>query len=82
MNATTIKLDAALHARIRRLRAREQSLTGYVRELVEREERVRRMEKTAAEYEALLAAHPDEGVWLAEWERAPLEAPLKASRRP
>ena len=39
MQATTIKLDIKLHSAIRKLKPREQSLTGYVRELVAREEK-------------------------------------------
>ena len=78
MQATTIKLDAKLHTAIRRLKPREQSLTGYVRELVAREEKCAALESAAEAYATLLAAHKDEAAWLADWEGAPLaEAPKR-----
>ena len=76
MQATTIKLDPRLHTAIRRLKPREQSLTGYVRELVAREEKRSALEAAAEAYAALLAAHKGEKGRLADWEAAPLaEAP-------
>ena len=41
MQATTIKLDPLLHRSIRKLKPASQTLTGYVRELVAREEKRR-----------------------------------------
>ena len=72
MQATTIKLDARLHSAIRQLKPREQTLTGYVRELVAREERRAALESAAGDYAALLARHKDEAAWLEDWEAAPL----------
>jgi hypothetical protein len=72
MQATTIKLDAKLHTSIRKLKPREQSLTGYVRDLIAGEERRRALEAAADEYEGLLASNKDEATWLKEWESAPL----------
>ena len=81
MQATTIKLDSKLHVSIRRLKPREQTLTGYVRELVAKEEKRCALEAAADAYEALLATNKDEAGWLAAWEAAPLADPPKQSRR-
>lgn len=81
MHATTIKLDPSLHTAIRRLKPREQSLTGYVRELVSREEKHAALESASDAYSALLARHPDEAAWLAAWESAPLAAAPKRRRK-
>ena len=72
MQATTIKMDSKLHVAIRRLKPREQTLTGYVRDLVAREEKRCALESAADAYAALLAASKDETGWLAAWEAAPL----------
>ncbi len=77
MNATTIKLEAALHASIRRMKPREQSLTGFVRELVAREEKRRALERAAGAYAGLLAQNKEEAAWLESWESAPLAAAPK-----
>ena len=72
MQATTIKLDARLHSSIRRMKPREQTLTGFVRDLVVREEKRRALESAADAYAALLEGHKDEAAWLTAWESAPL----------
>ena len=81
MHATTIKLDTNLHSAIRRLKPREQSLTGYVRELVAREEKSVALESAADAYAALLAANKTEAAWLAGWEAAPLAESPKRRRK-
>ena len=81
MHATTIKLDTRLHTAIRRLKPREQSLTGYVRELVAREEKCAALESAADAYAALLAANKAEAAWLAGWEAAPLAGAPKRRRK-
>jgi thymidylate kinase len=78
MAATTIKLDASLHAAIRRLKKRDQSLIGYVRNLVAQEAKRTALHAAADAYIALLAKHKKEAMWLDEWEAAPL---AKAPRR-
>ena len=78
MQATTIKLDAKLHTSIRKLKPREQSLTGYVRELIAGEEKRRALESAADAYACLLASNKDEAAWLEEWQSAPLaQAPKR-----
>lgn len=77
MQATTIKVDPKLHSSIRRLKARDQTVTGFVRELITGEEKRRALESAATAYTALMAAHQDEAAWLLEWESAPLAAAPK-----
>ncbi len=81
MEATTIKLDARLHASIRRLKPPDQSLTGYVRDLVAREEKRASLHAAADAYARLLATRKDEAGWLAEWEAARLAQPPKRRRK-
>ena len=81
MEATTIKLDARLHAAIRRLKERDQTLTAYVRALVAREEKRSALHNAADAYKALLARSKDEAESLAEWEAAPLAETPKHRRR-
>lgn len=81
MEATTIKLDARLHSAIRRLKVRDQSLTGYVRDLVAREEKRAALHMAADAYAALLARRKDEAGGLAEWEAAPLAETPKRHRK-
>ena len=78
MQATTIKLDAKLHTSIRKLKPREQSLTGYVRELIASEEKRHALEAAADAYAGLLASNKNEAAWLEEWESTPLaQAPKR-----
>lgn len=81
MEATTVKLDARLHAAIRRLKARDQTLISYVRELVAREEKRTSLHSAADAYAALLASRKGEAAWLGEWETAPLAEPPKRARK-
>ena len=81
MQATTIKLDIRLHTAIRRMKSGDQTLTGYVRELVAREEKRAALEAAAEKYSALLAKSKDEAASLAEWETAPLAESPKRRRK-
>ena len=81
MQATTIKLDPKLHGSIRRLKPRDQTLTGFVRELVAREEKRCALEAAADAYAVLLASNKVEAEWLAEWEATPLAEPPKRRRK-
>ena len=77
MQATIIKLDRTLVSTIRKLKCHEQSLIGFVRQLILREEKNRAMESAAADYTALLARSSDEVAWLASWESAALASAPK-----
>jgi hypothetical protein len=81
MQATTIRLDPKLHSAIRRMKGREQSVTGYVRDLVAREEKRAALEKAAEGYAALLSKNRREADDMAAWESAPLaEAPRRGGK--
>jgi hypothetical protein len=81
MQATTIKLDPALHSAIRRLKPQQQSVTGFVRELVAREQKRHALEAAAETYARLLKRHPAEAAWLAQWEAAALADAPKQRRK-
>lgn len=80
MQATTIKLDSKLHSAIRRMKPRDQTLTGFVRDLVAREEKHRQLGAAAEAYATLLDHNQGEAAWLAEWHSAPLAKPPKLSK--
>ncbi len=80
MQATTIKLDPKLHSAIRRMKPRDQTLTGFVRDLVAREEKLRQLGAAAEAYAALLDDNQDEAAWLAEWHSASLAKSPKLSK--
>jgi hypothetical protein len=78
MPATTIRLEAELLKTISTLKAKDQSISDYVRELIEREYRARH--RPAAEaYERFLQANPEERAMMEVWESASL-ATRKATR--
>ncbi len=77
MQATTIKLDPVLHSAIKRMKPGAQSLTGFVRELVAREEKHRALESAADAYGTLLKGNKNEAAWLSSWESAPLASSPK-----
>ena len=81
MQATTIKLDAQLHGSIRKLKPRDQTLTGYVRDLVAREERRAVLEAAAEAFIELIATNQAEAKAMAAWESASL-AVEPAIRKP
>ena len=81
MQATTIKLDPKLHSAIRRLKTPKQTLTGYVRDLVVREEKRAEFESAAKAYAALVSSDEEESRWLAEWASTPLANPPKRRRK-
>lgn len=80
MQATTIKLDPKLHSAIRRMKAREQSLTGYVRELVAREEKRAALEAAAETYAQFLVKNKEEADAMMAWESAPLAEAFSRSQ--
>lgn len=81
MKATTIKVDGALLAELERAKPPRQTLTGYVREVLEREVRRRKLLDAADRYTEFLRANAAEREWLAEWDRADLAQPPKRRRR-
>lgn len=72
MPATTIKLEADLVKKVTALKPKDESISGYVRELIEREHRARAHGEAAAVYQQFLSEHPEERAAMEVWESAPL----------
>ncbi len=72
MPATTIKLEADLVKKVAALKPRDESISGYVRGLIEREHEVRHHRDAAARYQQFLQENPGERAALEVWESAPL----------
>jgi hypothetical protein len=72
MSATTIKLEADLVRKVAALKPKDASISGFVRELIEREHRAREHRASAAVYQQFLRENPDEQAAMDAWESAPL----------
>lgn len=83
MQATTIKLDGALMQRLKGLKPRDQTLSGFVREILDGEVRRRKLRAAAESYVTFLRDHPEEAEAMDRWASAPLDrsARSKAKRR-
>jgi hypothetical protein len=81
MKATTIKVEGELLSELERAKPARQSLTTFVRAILEQEIRRRRMADAADRYVDFLGEHADERAWLEEWDRADLATPPKRGRR-
>ena len=80
MQATTVKLDGALVRRLKSLKAPDQTLTGFVRDLLESEMRRRHLRESAEAYVEFLHAHPAEAEAMDAWSTAPLERSRKGRK--
>jgi predicted CopG family antitoxin len=72
MPATTIKLAADLVKKVTTLKPKDESISGYVRELIEREHRARAHREAATAYRQFLQENPEERAAMEVWESAPL----------
>lgn len=72
MSATTIKLESELVKKVTSLKPEGQSISGYVRGLIEREHRARALRAAATAYQRFLDENPDERAAMELWESAPL----------
>ena len=72
MPATTIKLEADLVKKVTNLKPKDESISGYVRELIEREHRARAHREAAVVYQEFLRENPEERAAMEVWESAPL----------
>lgn len=81
MKATTIKVEGELLRALERAKPAAQSLTAYVRSVLEQEVVRRRMADAADRYASFLQEHDDERLWLEEWDAADLVRPPKRRRR-
>ncbi|HXB02260.1 MAG TPA: hypothetical protein VNV15_05515 [Opitutaceae bacterium] len=72
MPATTVKLEAELVSKVTSLKPNKQSISAYVRGLIEKEHRDRQLREAAQTYEKFLHQNPAEREALEVWESAPL----------
>jgi hypothetical protein len=72
MPETTIKLEADLVKKVVALKPKGESISGFVRELIEKEHRVREHRASAIIYQQFLRDNPDEQAAMEVWESAPL----------
>jgi hypothetical protein len=81
MKATTIKVEGELLRELERAKPASQSLTTYVRSILQQEMRRQQMVAAAERYVEFLQQHGDERAWLEEWDRADLAGPPKRKPR-
>lgn len=72
MPATTIKIDPDLYEKAGILKSEKQSISAFVRELIEKEFHARQMRQAAQEYRDFLERNPAEMAVMETWETAPL----------
>jgi predicted CopG family antitoxin len=72
MPATTIKLEADLVKKVAALKPKDKSISGFVRELIEREHRARENRAAAVVYHQYLEENFEERAAMEVWESAPL----------
>jgi hypothetical protein len=81
MKATTIKLEGDLLEQLETVKPESMSVSAFVREVLERDIRQRKIASAASEYRNFIESNPEEERWLREWEKADLIAPPKGKRR-
>jgi hypothetical protein len=81
MKATTIKLESPLLEKIEAAKPKDQSLTSYVRAVLESELRRQKVAEAAAAYTVFLKEHPEEAAALEAWDRADLAKPPRRRGR-
>ena len=72
MSATTIKLEADLVKKVTALKPKDESISAFVRELIEKEHRARENRTAAVLYQRFLEENSDERAAMEVWESAPL----------
>lgn len=72
MSATTIKLESDLVKKVTNLKPKDESISGYVRGLIEKEHRARADRVAAETYQRFLQENPEECAAMEVWESAPL----------
>ena len=81
MKATTIKIEWPLLGELEKAKPASQSISSYVREILERDIKRHKVAEAAVQYEAFVAAHPEEREWLSDWDKADLSRPPKRNSR-
>jgi len=67
MSATTIKLESDLVKKVVDLKPKDESISGFVRELIEKEHRARKNRAAAVEYQQFLEENPEERAAMEVW---------------
>jgi predicted CopG family antitoxin len=80
MSATTIKLESDLVAKVKTLKAKEESISRFVRGLIEKEHQSRENRAAAVQYQQFLNENPDEYAAQETWESAPLADDIEGKR--
>jgi hypothetical protein len=80
MPATTIKLEADLVKKVTTLKPKHESISGYVRGLIEKEHQARQHREAGAIYQQFLHENPEERAALEVWESAPLVDDIEPKR--
>jgi hypothetical protein len=80
MPATTIKLEADLVRKVAALKPRDESISGFVRDLIEKEHRARENKAAAMTYQQFLEDNPDERAAMEVWESAPLVGEIEPKK--
>jgi hypothetical protein len=81
MKATTIKLEGDLLQELEAAKPPSLSLSAYVREVLKKDLRRRRLTQAAVSYQEYLSASPEEQSWLREWDAADLATAPKRRRQ-
>ena len=77
MKATTIKIEEPLLGELEKAKPPTQSISSYVREILESDIKRHKVAEAAVQYEAFVAAHAEEREWLSDWDKADLSRPPK-----
>jgi hypothetical protein len=77
MSATTIKIEGDLVKKITALKAKDESISGFVRDLIQKEYDARKNRAAAVVYQQFLEDNPDERAAMEVWELAPLVADIE-----
>ena len=80
MPATTIKLETELVKMVTTLKPKDESISGYVRSLIEKEHRARAHHAAALAYQEFLRENPEERAAMEVWESAPLVDDVETKR--
>ncbi|KAB2649125.1 MAG: hypothetical protein WCO38_06735 [Verrucomicrobiota bacterium] len=72
MPATTIKLESDLVKKVTELKSKDESISGYVRNLIVKEHKARENKAAVLIYKQFLEDNPEERAAMEVWELAPL----------
>ena len=81
MKATTIKVEGDLLDQLERSKPPRQSLSAYVRSLLQQAVARQQMIEAAERYVDFVRESAEEREWLAEWDGADLVTPPRRKRR-